>query len=217
MFGKDKDYTFIRNGIDTEKFRFDPEIRNEVRKELGLKESDFVIGNIGRVVSQKNHPFLIRAFHEYSKRDPDAKLVLIGADMEKKFVEYLNEYIRDNHLEDKVMRLGVRKDSCRLYQAMDAFILPSRFEGLPVVGVEAECAGLPVLFSDTITQEVDLTDGCKYLPIFGDGAEGKWSDALSEAKKAKMDRSKAADTVREKGFDVETEIKRVAEIYRSMI
>ena len=138
----------IHNAIDIEKFKFDEVARKKLRKELGIKDSTVVIGHVGRFVQQKNHTFLVDVFNEYHRKKPDSKLLLVGSgpleNEIKKKVERLD-------LEDSVLFLGQRDDINKLYSVMDVFCLPSLYEGLPVVGVEAQAAGLPCVFSDKIT------------------------------------------------------------------
>lgn len=144
----------IHNAIDIEKFKFDEVARKKLRKELGIKDNTVVIGHVGRFVQQKNHTFLVDVFKEYHKKNPDSKLLLVGSgpleDKIKKKVEKLG-------LKDSVLFLGQRDDINKLYSAMDVFCLPSLYEGLPVVGVEAQASGLPCVFSDKITNDTVIT------------------------------------------------------------
>ena len=144
----------IHNAIDIDKFKFDEVARKKLRKELGIKDNTVVIGHVGRFVQQKNHTFLVDVFKEYHKKNPDSKLLLVGSgpleDKIKKKVEKLG-------LKDSVLFLGQRDDINKLYSAMDVFCLPSLYEGLPVVGVEAQAAGLPCVFSDKITNDTVIT------------------------------------------------------------
>ena len=144
----------IHNAIDVDKFKFDEVARKKLRKEFGIKDSTVVIGHVGRFVQQKNHTFLVDVFKEYHKKNPDSKLLLVGSgpleDEIKKKVERLG-------LKDSVLFLGQRDDINKLYSVMDVFCLPSLYEGLPVVGVEAQAAGLPCVFSDKITNDTVIT------------------------------------------------------------
>ena len=152
----------IHNAIDIEKFKFDEVARKKLRKELGIKDSTVVIGHVGRFVQQKNHTFLVDVFKEYHKKNPDSKLLLVGSgpleDEIKKKVEKLD-------LKDSVFFLGQRDDINKLYSVMDVFCLPSLYEGLPVVGVEAQAAGLPTIFSNRISKEVIVSSYAKNVSI----------------------------------------------------
>lgn len=152
----------IHNAIDIEKFKFDEVARKKLRKGFGIKDSTIVIGHVGRFVQQKNHTFLVDVFNEYYKKNPDSKLLLVGSgpleDEIKKKVERLG-------LKDTVLFLGQRDDINKLYSVMDVFCLPSLYEGLPVVGVEAQAAGLPTIFSNRISKEVIVSSYAKIVSI----------------------------------------------------
>lgn len=158
----------IHNAIDVEKFKFDPEARKKLRKEIGIADDDFVVGHIGRFVEQKNHRFLIDVFAEVKKKKKNAKLVLIG---QGPLREEIEQKVKDLGLEKDVFFLGQRSDTNKLYSVFDVFCLPSLYEGLPVVGVEAQANGVPCVFSDRITKEtiynnavmMDYEDICKTL------------------------------------------------------
>ena len=152
----------IHNAIDIEKFKFDEVARKKLRKEFGIKDSTVVIGHVGRFVQQKNHTFLVDVFKEYHKKNPDSKLLLVGSgpleDEIKKKVEKLG-------LKDFVLFLGQRDDINKLYSAMDVFCLPSLYEGLGVVGIEAQVAGLPCMFSDKIPDDIKITDSIRFIKL----------------------------------------------------
>ena len=152
----------IHNAIDIDKFKFDEVARKKLRKEFGIKDSTIVVGHVGRFVQQKNHTFLVDVFKGYHKKNPDSKLLLVGSgpleDEIKKKVERLD-------LKDSVLFLGQRDDINKLYSVMDVFCLPSLYEGLPVVGVEAQAAGLPTIFSNRISKEVIVSSYAKIVSI----------------------------------------------------
>lgn len=152
----------IHNAIDIDKFKFDEVARKKLRKEFGIKDSTIVVGHVGRFVQQKNHTFLVDVFKGYHKKNPDSKLLLVGSgpleDEIKKKVERLD-------LKDSVLFLGQRDDINKLYSVMDIFCLPSLYEGLPVVGVEAQAAGLPTIFSNRISKEVIVSSYAKIVSI----------------------------------------------------
>ncbi len=154
-------FTVIPNAIDGSKFVFDGTVRESVRNELRL-DGGFVLGSVGRLTYQKNLFFLLQVFKELAQICPDAVLLIIGggedeAELKKTAAEY--------GISEKVRFLGVRNDVERLYQAMDVFVMPSRYEGLPVVGVEAQFSGLPCVFSDTITRELAMSDRAHFLSL----------------------------------------------------
>lgn len=153
----------IHNAIDLDKFKFDPEARKKLREELGIDEKTTVIGHVGRFVSQKNHDFLVDVFNEYHTKNPDSKLLLIGTGP---FEEKIKAKAEKLNLTDSVLFLGQRNDTNKLYSVMDVFCLPSLYEGLPVVGVEAQAAGLLCLFSNNITPDIRINKSkSKLLPL----------------------------------------------------
>lgn len=162
FFIKNKNYTVLNNAIDSELFLYNKDLRGKIRSDLNLNNK-FVIGNIARFSDQKNHDFLLEIFFEITKVNSNSQLLLIGegenrADIEKK-VERLN-------LNDKVSFLGVREDIPTLMQAMDLFLLPSHFEGLGVVLVEAQANGLHCFASkDVIPEEVKISNLLEFLPL----------------------------------------------------
>lgn len=210
MFGKNKEYTFIKNGIDADRFKYSESLRREVRKELGLSDADYCIGHVGRFDPQKNHDYLIKIFIEYSKVDSNAKLVLAGPLLTEDIVSKVKAEIKNNKLSDRVFLLGARNDADRLYQAMDVFVLPSLYEGLPIVGVEAQCAGLPCLFSDQISKQVKVLDSTKFISIT-DNSIKAWVDALQDIKQIKFDRNIGYQAIVDNGFVMEREIKKIEE------
>lgn len=160
LFGKHY-YEVVPNGIDVKKFQFNSSVRQEVRKELNIN-SNYVIGHIGRFELQKNHKFLIEVFNEVQKERKDAILLLIGIG---KLEEKVKKQVRKLNLEEKVKFLGIREDTNRLYQAMDCFVLPSLYEGLPVVGIEAQVSGVNSIFSKNITKDLRISSNTYFLGI----------------------------------------------------
>lgn len=197
----------IHNGVDLKKFRYDPEIRDQVRRELGLEDA-VVVGHVGRFAYQKNHSFLIRAFQAFKEKDPKAKLLLVGEGDLKSEIETL---VRDLNLQDSVIFYGASPHVEQLLQAMDVFVLPSHFEGLPIVGVEAQAAGLPVLFSDRITKEAKLTDEVRFLTI-AENAETLWAGALLKA--YHLLRKDNFQRLYEAGYDIRYTVNQFLELYR---
>lgn len=162
LFGKGAEFEVMYNAIDLDRFRFNAEARAQARADLCLVGNQFAIGHVGRFTAQKNHAFLIDVFSQVAKRRDDAVLLLVGTGEAGASVKAL---VDERGLTDRVKLLGQRSDVNRLYQAFDAFALPSLYEGLCLVGVEAQVSGLPCLLSDVITREVDVTGECKFLPI----------------------------------------------------
>ena len=143
----------ITNAIEIKKFRFDPGARKRLRKEFGFNDSDYVIGNIGRMIPQKNQLFLIDAFAEFRKQEPRAKLLLIG---DGELREEIDQKIVMLGLEDFVHIEKYRNDVSKCYSAMDVFAFPSIYEGLGMVAVEAQIAGVKVVASENVPLEADM-------------------------------------------------------------
>lgn len=155
-------FDVVYNAVDRNRFQYDETLRAEVRRELEIESDELVIGHIGNFCYVKNYPFLIDVFEQVHQRNHKSVLLLVGTGVEFNEVQ---ELVRKKGLEDAVRFLGWRADTDRLYQAMDVFVLPSRFEGLPIVGVEAQSAGLPCILSDNITREAKITKQCEFLPL----------------------------------------------------
>lgn len=178
LFGKEivnsKKFRVIHNAIDYDKFKYNSSIRKKMRKEFNFKDSDIVVGHVGRFVEQKNHCFLIDAFAELCKENNNYKLLLVGqGELENK----IREKIKKNNIEDKVIFAGFRNDANRLFNAMDIFVFPSLFEGLGLVLVEAQANGLPCLATEiTIPDEVKINSNFKFLPL----DKKKWIEEIKK-------------------------------------
>ena len=211
MFDSGKVVVF-KTVIDTEKHLFEPELREKCRKEFGLVDN-IVIGHIGRFTAQKNTLFIIDIFNEIAKKEPRAKLLMIGhGDLEEEMMNRVKKY----GLEDKVMNLGKREDIHQFYNAMDCFLLPSLYEGLPVVGVEAECCGLPMFFSTEIPSESSPCDDIGFFIGLDNSAE-EWADkVLKEVKSNMENRHGHRNEVRNAGFDSAIEADKLLEYYEEL-
>lgn len=157
-----KEATIINNSIDINKYKFNEEIRNEVRKELNIPTNAFLIGHVGRFAPVKNHSFIISLFNKYHKENPSSYLLLVG-DGEQK--ENIKNLINDYNLNDYVILTGNTLDTYKYYNALDLFIMPSLFEGIPLVSIEAQANGLPLILSNNIDENVKLNDNVMFLPL----------------------------------------------------
>ena len=168
-------YAFIPNATDVERFRFQEEVRRTYRAQLGL-EKHFVVGHVGRFHMQKNHVFMIDIFAALHRKKPDSVLMLIG---QGELEQQIKEKAAALGLADAVKFMGVRKDVPSLMQAMDCFLLPSLFEGLPVVAVEAQASGLPCYLAENgTTRQTQITDQCHFLNL--QDAPEVWAEAILE-------------------------------------
>lgn len=198
--------------IDTEKHKYEPDLRDRCRREYGL-EDNIVIGHIGRFTAQKNTLFIIDIFNEIVKKEPKAKLLLIGhGELEEEMLGRIKEY----GIKEHVLFLGKREDIHQFYNAMDCFLLPSLYEGLPVVGVEAECCGLPMFFSTEIPRE---SSPCDDLGIFIglDKSAEEWAvEVLTRGRQFVNKRTSREAEVKAAGFDSEEEGIRLTQFYISV-
>lgn len=199
-------FRFIPNGIDAARFRFDKAERERIRKELGL-DGKLVIGNVGRLCYQKNQEFLLDVLGELHSRHPKSVLLLIGEGEDRPKLE---EKAKVLGLKDCVIFYGAADRVERLYWSMDVFILPSRFEGLPVTGIEAQTAGLPCLFSDVVTKECQIGKRTWFLPLSAPSKQ--WAEIALQAGEV-ADRNESAAALRAAGFDIADVAGRIEHFY----
>lgn len=204
-----KNYTVFKNAVDLDQFAWNPQIRKEVRKELGIDEDQIVIGHLGRFSAQKNHVYLIEIFETFLRSNPDAVLLMAG---EGELESDIRKLVKEKGIESRVRFLGFRKDSNRLMNAMDLFVLPSLFEGLPVVAVEAQANGLPVLTSTEVTRELPVDNLSFYLPL-GSSNVDAWIYAMQAA--LKIPRKNTGETLKKAGYDVHEAADRLMAYYKS--
>ena len=200
----------LHNAIDVERFGFRPEVRERKRRQQGL-EKCFVIGHVGRFNVQKNHSRLLDIFAAAARDIPEARLVLIGTG---ELEQAMKEKARSLGILDRTIMPGQMADVSEWYQAMDCFVLPSLFEGLPVVGIEAQAAGLPCVFSDRVTDEVLLSPEARRISLDTDDAE--WARQIAAARQPETNRLQGKETVRRAGYDIHTEARKLQEIYLEM-
>lgn len=174
---------FIHNGVDLNVYKYDEENRRKVRREFGIADEQLVIGHIGRFNQQKNHKFLIEVFSEVLKQKPNALLMLVG-DGEKK--NDIKEQIKSLGIEESVIFTGIRSDVPALLSAMDVFVFPSFYEGMPNTVIEAQATGLPCVIADTITEEAGITGLLVYLSLTVSPHE--WANnVMASYKKGRID------------------------------
>ena len=199
-------YFVINNAIDTKKFAYNLNSRVKKRQELGINDSTIVIGHVGRFNKQKNHNFLVDVFYKFHKKNPDSLLLLVG---DGPLMSEIKNKVQLLKLSDCVNILGKRNDANELYQAMDIFALPSIYEGLPLVGVEAQVSGVKCIFSTNITKEVKLSTQTLFLPLDVD----KWCDEIKKLEKTKHKRV----TLKACNFDIIVESKKICGLYEELI
>ena len=205
LFGANKSFRFIPNGIDTGRFRFHEDTRQAIRKKLGLSDN-LVLGNVGRLCRQKNQRFLLEVFARLVQQRPDSRLLLVGDGADR---ETLERRANQLGLEAKVIFYGKSEKVEQLLWAMDVFALPSLFEGLSVAAVEAQAAGLPVLCAQDLSKEVKLTENLQFLPL----EAGVWADAIASVAGQDTDRAAYAEIVSAAGFESRTVAQTISETY----
>ena len=204
QYGKKK-FSVINNGIDVEKFAFNPAIRKELREKYML-EDKIVIGHIGRFEPQKNHEFLITFFSELVKSHPNAVLMLIGDGSRRSVIE---KKVEELQLSDKVMLMGVQSNPEEFLQMFDIFAFPSLFEGFGIALIEAQCTGVQCIASTGVTSESNITGLVEYVSLEDINA---WINA-AENKLAKQERKSYSFEIKEKGFDIKSQASEVQDIY----
>lgn len=207
MFGKNFKYIIINNAVDVKKFKYNEIIRKKIRQDLNV-EDKFVIGHIGRFSEQKNHKLLIKIFIQFLRENKNTVLLTIGEGELKNDIE---EMVKQNNIEDKVILLNPVSNVNDYLQAMDVFILPSKFEGLPVVAVEAQTSGLNVIASDTISKEIPIRELTKYCCL--DNID-MWCEAIKNIDKKRIDRE--SDIVKA-NYSIYEETKKLQKLYKLMI
>ncbi len=207
MFGNAKEGQMIYNAISVNRFMFRQDIRDRVRLEYGLSDKH-VYGFSGRVMYQKNPLFLVEIFNEIRKIDQKAVLMIAG---DGNLMDDLKASIKEKKIRDKVILLGNIKNIEDFYQAIDVYILPSRFEGLGIVLIEAQTAGLPCLTSaDVVPPEAKATDLLQYVPLKENPRE--WAEAAVKALDRNVDRTKYSGQIKSSNFNIEIEAKRLEAI-----
>ena len=203
-----KNYEVLPNAIDLKRFKFDCKSRSDLREEFNIKDN-FVIGHIGHFTEQKNHVFLIDIFYEFHKKYPNSKLLLLS---DGPLYETIQNKVHSLRLEKDVIFAGRRSDAYKIYNAFDVFVLPSLWEGLPLVALEAQANGLPVIMADTVTTDAICTSKVFTISLSEDTK--KWVDTISSV--LLEDDRENYDTLSEMtnhGFNIEKEAEKLRQMY----
>ena len=155
-------FQILNNAIDTRLYQYNPELAKQIRGELGIPTNSFVIGHVGRFSHQKNHVFLLDIFAAVLKKQENAVLLLVGDGSLRPEIE---KRVSTLGISGKVIFTGVRSDVPALMQAMDVFVFPSLYEGLPVTMIEAQAAGLPCILSEGVPPEACITDNVQRISL----------------------------------------------------
>jgi len=208
LFGRNKPVTVLNNAVNAAEFRYNPTLRERVRAELGAGDR-LVIGHIGRFTRQKNHRFLLDIFQAVRDRRPDALLVLAG---EGDLLAETAAKADRLGIAASVRFLGVRRDIPALLQSFDLFLFPSLFEGLPVVLVEAQAAGLACLVADTITREADMTGRVGFASL--KASPEAWAERILGLP---LEHADTAEAIARSGYDTRTMADWLSDYYRRQL
>ena len=189
------DVKILHNALDLDVYKFEPEERKRIRAEFEIKESEILCGHIGRFSPQKNHDLLIEIFSELCKERSNYKLLLVG---NGELEERIRKKCADKGLQDKVIFAGVRSDIPAVLSAMDVFVFPSLYEGMPNTVIEAQATGLPCIISDRITKEVDITGLVRFMDI--EGRPMDWAEEIDRRKNES--RASTTDAFINKRYDI---------------
>lgn len=205
---KDNPYHVIYNAIDIHKYDADPIVREETRNALGL-HTELTLLHVGRFSYQKNHSFLLDIFKEVHRIQPDSVLLLVGDTTEEsEFLTEVKRKIKAYGLENVVRLLGRRDDVNKIMQAADVLVMPSFFEGLTVVGIEAQASDLPLLLSDTVTQELGLLSSTQFISL--EAGPTAWAEAIVNSKQ--HNRQSRYEELKAAGYDIGNETERVEKL-----
>lgn len=195
-------YLVINNAIDVEKYKFNENIRKQYREKLGIDDK-FVVGHVGRLHFQKNQEFLIEIFNEINRKNDNVKLLLVGQGEDE---EKLKNKVEQLGLEGKVEFLGVRKDVKELLQAMDVFVFPSKFEGLPLALLEAQASGIQVYASkDVIPSAVKMSNDFHFISLNEKPEE--WANTILKNRKDREENQNVQLNIKKSGYDIGEEIR----------
>lgn len=201
----------ISNGVDAKKFSFNDEVRQKYRKVLDVSDK-IVIGHVGNFYYPKNHLRLLSIFYDYHKKNQDSLLLLVG---DGKLKKEIIEYSKELSIEDAVIILGHVDNVKDYYQVMDLFMLPSITEGMPLAGIEAQCSGLPCIFSTAISTGVQVRKNCFFVPLSEDN--NIWINVIESALAQENERKKACMEIEDAGYDIKKTAEKLYAIYGGLL
>lgn len=204
-----ENYLVLNNAIDLNKFKFNKFTREEYRRKLGIKD-EFVIGHIGHFTNVKNHEFLIEVFKEVCKMHSKTKLLLVS---DGPLLETIKNKVYELDLQDSVIFLGRRNDVDKLYQVMDCFVFPSKWEGLGMVLIEAQASGLPCFASKAVPKEAKVTGLVKYLSL--EETSRTWAIKILETNinLRHMIKDNVIEEISDSGYDIKNNVDVLKKIY----
>lgn len=202
-------FIVLNNALNLDNYSFNKKKRNDIRKKLKIAETDFVIGHIGRFSYQKNHELLIHMMEKLIQNNPNFKLVLVG---DGENYHNIKQLIEDNNMSDNIVTVGIVNNACDYYSAFDCFVLPSRWEGLPVVGIEAQASGLKCFFSNKIDINAQIIKEVVFLDI---NNIDSWCNNIESYYKSGLfiNRSISLKLFEQKGLNIKSEVKKLDKLY----
>lgn len=210
LFGEDvvasDRFYILNNAIDTNKFKFDSNIRKEYRKQLNIENNKVYI-QVGEFNEQKNHQFTIELFSKLIKQEPNAKLLLVG---NGEYFDIIKNKIDELELNNHITLLGRRDDVNKLLMASDVYLMPSNFEGLSVAAIEAQASGIKCLLSDKVSKDVNITNTCEFLPL----GINEWVNGCINTKQERLD---TYNQIINMGYDVNSTAKWLENFYLDII
>lgn len=207
LYGTTDNVTYFRNSINTKEFVFNPKLRNQVREDLELEGNTLLVGHVGNFFKIKNHDFIIKVFEKLKEKEKNSKLLLIGSGEYKKTIIHLAKRIG---IEEDIIFLGSTDKVNEYMQAMDVFIFPSHREGLGMVTIEAQAAGLRIVASENIPRETQVTPLITYISLKEDIEV--WVDTLLDAN-TKETRQDTSEMIISEGYDIEKNVQFLERFY----
>ena len=202
-------FEILSNAIPAASYTFNDEVKKLQREKWNIQPEELLVGHVGSFTVPKNHPFLLDIFHEIRNLTP-ARLLIVGDGSQRSVIE---EKIQKLGLADKVILAGLRSDVADLLQAMDVFVFPSLYEGLPVTLVEAQASGLPCLISDKVSIECKMIEVMQQIPLME--SPEIWAEKAIEA--AKTPRKNTYEEIKTAGYDIVENARRLQKMYEEMM
>lgn len=210
------DVRVVHNGIETDRYVYNADIRNQMRKKYNL-DGKIVLGHVGRFSPVKNHFFLLKLFRVFYEQHPNAVLMLVGDDKNLDaydgYVRKIKEYVQKNHLESNVIFAGFSPNIAPFYQAMDIFLLPSFSEGLSLVSIEAQASNLPCIVSTGVPEDVVITDNIRRIAL---DDKNKWLNELNKLVLKKIDRKNNKACIIEFGYDSAVTMQEIKKYWKEL-
>ena len=210
MFGKNSNFTVLPNAIMSNEYSYSHDKAIAVRRKLGIKNDDIVIGHVGRFCQVKNHSYLVKIVKVLCDKSSKYKLLLVG---QGELMDEVKKQVKSEKIEDNVIFLGLRNDVSDILQAMDVFVFPSIYEGLPVSMIEAQAAGLKCIISDGVPIECDITGNVSQMSL--ECSPEEWADTIASS--VHYERVDMHEKIANAGFDIVDNSLTLEEFYKNCL